>query len=1443
MCVQPVIGWPSYLLAAEEAVPNSSVQSVTAQTVNRTTVSPTPVVVNRTEPEVEIPAGFKLAENPLDEEVTECGALSEPLVPMTRASDGKDNAELAMALYRYMRRTAARDVSALVEFCAQNSKSRWRVAVLHNLGKLYYFQGYYSKALATWEEAWQEGKNATDGGAVALVNQTFAEVGRMNARLGRIARLEELVQESASRQFLGGSAEAIVNLKDALALMKHDPGHSFRCGPLALAEIRASQHLSDAGDQKIAAEESTNKGCSFMQVANLAAAAGMKYQLAKRDPGAAVITPAVVHWKVGHYAALVKADHGKYLAKDLTFQNNLWLSQAAIDEEASGYFLVPQGRLPEGWHPVTTTQIADIWGCGQTNNNTPGGESGDDPGAGCGGGGLGMAHYDVKLQAVSLTVFDTPVGYHPPVGPASLFTVRYHQRADGQPATFSFSNLGPNWYHDWMAYVVDDPTNPGADVALFPRGGGNFTFAGFSTTTQSYALDLVSNTTLVLISPTSYERLFPDGSKEVYAQPNAVTGAGRQVFLTQVVDSHGNTLTFKYDSKYRLVSVKDAIGQVTTLQYALKADPYKITEVKDPFGRSAKLSYASVNGTYMLASTTDEIGITSSFQYDVGFLHQLTTPYGKTTFFFDQNFGDIGTGRSVDIYDPENGHRRIEYNQNVNYSFSDSLIPSGMNLFNAYLNFRDTFYWDQHAMAVAPYDYTKAVVYHFQHSPDGQSTSRLLESVGRPLESRTWMNYPGQGQSGFENGVTIGKPSLVGRIVDNSGTTQLSQYSYNGLGNITSGVDPSGRITQFIYATNGIDVMQVQHSNGSSYDTVRSTVYNGQHLPTQITDAAGQITKITYNIFGEVVSVTNPKNEVTRYKYDSDGYLQTVTDALGAIQASYTYDGFGRVQTYTDVSGFTLTYKYDNLNRITETLYPDGTTNTYTYQNLSLIQSTDRLNRVTKYGYNSLQQLVEVTDPAGHKTQYSYCGCGSLNGITDGNGNTTTFIRDLEERLTQKIYADNSIVAVNYDVGGRLSSVVDAKNQTTSYKYWPDNLLQEVTYASPTPAVSFTYDAYGRVDSMTDGTGTTDYSYVTPGNLGALRLGTETKPTGYGTIFYNYDQLGRVVEELIYDAAGTLDARTFTYDPIGRISQEQNGLGKFTYQFVGSSVRLQTLLEPNNQTFNYQYYNAAGNFWLQKIQQVAGTATVSHQYTYDAKGNIRSWTQANPSDGTATWNATYDGDDELHTLTSQASKSGSGLDLGTGGWTDDPGANLTQFTSSSSLAAFQSALYQVNPLNQVTSITPGTSGATAISYDPNGNPLNGINAASANKTTVTGARTYTWDGANRLSQITYSGTGDATSLSYDGLGRLVRLVESVNGTIKSTQLYVWNGNAIVEQRNTRGTILKEYFNQGFLAGTTAYYYGKDHLGSIRNLTDATGTIQTQLDYGLYGELTGLTGKT
>ncbi|MBV8212125.1 MAG: hypothetical protein JOZ08_02745, partial [Verrucomicrobia bacterium] len=137
----------------------------------------------------------------------------------------------------------------------------------------------------------------------------------------------------------------------------------------------------------------------------------------------------------------------------------------------------------------------------------------------------------------------------------------------------------------------------------------------------------------------------------------------------------------------------------------------------------------------------------------------------------------------------------------------------------------------------------------------------------------------------------------------------------------------------------------------------------------------------------------------------------------------------------------------------------------------------------------------------------------------------------------------------------------------------------------------------------------------------------------------------------------------------------------------------------------------------------------------------------------------------------------------------------------------------------------------------------GIGIPSSNPDTVTGSRSYSWDGANRLIQVAYSATGNSTSLSYDGFGRLTRVVETANGTVQSDQRYVWIGNVMAQQRSSTGAVAKAYFEQGFLAGSTAYYYGKDHLGSIRNLIDSSGALQTHLDYGANGELTELSGAT
>src|SRR5260221_274139 len=269
----------------------------------------------------------------------------------------------------------------------------------------------------------------------------------------------------------------------------------------------------------------------------------------------------------------------------------------ALLAEVSGAALVPEGRIPSGWRAMTDGEAGQVWGRGFATGPDPRGPgpgSPSTPPCNCGGGepGRGMATYRAHLMEVSLNLYDTPVGYAPPVGPAVQFTLMYNQRESHQPQTFTYTNLGARWTMDWLSYVTDDPGNAHASVAGFRRGGGEDVYTGFDSGTGRFAVYTRERTVLVrtAASPVRYEGQLPDGSREVFTQADGASAYPRRVFLAQSIDPQGNALTFTYDAQLRLVAVTDAIGQVTTLAYGLPQDVWKITTVKGPFGRLAGLA-------------------------------------------------------------------------------------------------------------------------------------------------------------------------------------------------------------------------------------------------------------------------------------------------------------------------------------------------------------------------------------------------------------------------------------------------------------------------------------------------------------------------------------------------------------------------------------------------------------------------------------------------------------------------------------------------------------------------------------------------------------------------------------------------------------------------------------------------------------------------------------
>src|SRR4030095_15902718 len=128
----------------------------------------------------------------------------------------------------------------------------------------------------------------------------------------------------------------------------------------------------------------------------------MDLQMAKRSRAAEVLLPAVIHWKAGHYAALLREENGRYLVQDPTFGDEFWVSRKALEEESSGYFLVAQGKLPDGWATVANTEGNQVWGKGNTGNDDTQAQTPCDEKLKRCPNCKGMPVYDVHLMLVSL---------------------------------------------------------------------------------------------------------------------------------------------------------------------------------------------------------------------------------------------------------------------------------------------------------------------------------------------------------------------------------------------------------------------------------------------------------------------------------------------------------------------------------------------------------------------------------------------------------------------------------------------------------------------------------------------------------------------------------------------------------------------------------------------------------------------------------------------------------------------------------------------------------------------------------------------------------------------------------------------------------------------------------------------------------------------------------
>jgi len=224
----------------------------------------------------------------------------------------------------------------------------------------------------------------------------------------------------------------------------------------------------------------------------------------------------------------------------------------------------------------------------------------------------------------------------------------------------------------------------------------------------------------------------------------------------------------------------------------------------------------------------------------------------------------------------------------------------------------------------------------------------------------------------------------------------------------------------------------------------------------------------------------------------------------------------------------------------------------------------------------------------------------------------------------------------------------------------------------------------------------------------------------------------------------------------------------------------------------------------------------AYQYQLGPTGNRTS--AAEPNGRTLNW--TYDG---IYRLTNETITLDPRAKNGMVGYGLDPVGN--RLTQTSTLPGISSGTATFDANDRLSTET----------YDANGNTL------------TTGGKTLAYDFENRLKTM----NGAAVALQYDGDGN--RVAKTVGGTTTRYLVDDLNptGYAQVVEEVVGSAVQRTYtyglqrINQNQLISSTwvPSFYGNDGFGSVRMLTDASGTVTATYDYDAWGNAVNTTGST
>ena len=772
---------------------------------------------------------------------------------------------------------------------------------------------------------------------------------------------------------------------------------------------------------------------------------------------------------------------------------------------------------------------------------------------------------------------------------------------------------------------------------------------------------------------------------------------------------------------------------------------------------------------------------------------------------------------------------------------------------------------------------TQTITYDLYNNP-------LTTTTSFPGGSKTKTYAYSHNASATDHTYHIGRPTKILETNTLGGETFSTEQQMTYTNNLVATLKKKGNGTDWVTETFGYDTFGNVLTKTLSATGIASRTESFQYdasgrFLTQSTDIEGLETRYTYNYDnGNPLTVTNPYGLTTTYAYDGWGRVLTETNYLGKSttyayhtttiednwalakttdfadggQTSSYYNAFGWLvqskalslnDTYVyksyehDAIGRTLsesepyfendtkqwnTFAFDDVGRpITQTLYTGKVVNT-TFNGLTVTVDDGTTTRSSTK--NAVGNIVQMTDPGG-TINYTYYANGSMKQANYGS----------------------HIVSTEIDGWGRKTKLNDPSAGEYTYTY---TILGEIlTEATPKGTTTYSYDAYGKLTNKSVQGDLTDlslrYAYDPSSKLLTSTTGTDGIENKNYNYQYAYDGYKRPTSVQELTDTATFE-KQLTYDAFGRIATERYS-ADHTASTTNSTITVQNVFDAAG--ILTELKDASNNSSLWKITQenARGQATsislgngITKAKTYDAYGFLTNISDTKT--GVDALKMDYTFDTQRGNLTSRTNHAFAN-------WTE----NFT-YDSQDRLTAIAGATTHIQSYDAQGRIDENSNGGE---YQYNSSKQYQLSEVHLN----TQGDLYYQNHAPQ--QITYNAFKKPVSIYEEGEGRVdfeygplqnrthayygglqsdktqrqyhkqyssilpIEMIEdTTDGSIKIISYIGGDGYTapIAHIKQTGGDATDEY-----------HYLHRDYLGSILAITDSSGTVQEERQFGAWGQ--------